>query len=69
MPSQLSLDAYGVTYAHFDGHDLRFESEAALQLEDGSMLTLRMPTRHSEMLAIQAALCAQYRPPEPNRLR
>ena len=36
MHSQLSLDAYGVTYAQFDGHRLQFESEAALQLEDGS---------------------------------
>ena len=56
MHSQLSLDAYGVTYAQFDGHRLKFESEAALQLEDGSMLTLRMPTRHSEILAIHEAV-------------
>lgn len=61
MHSQLSLDAYGITYAHFDGHRLRFESEAALQLEDGSMLTLRLPTRYSEMLAIRQVVCASQR--------
>ena len=49
MHSQLSLDAYGVTYAHLQ--------DGALQLDDGSMLTLRMPTRHSEMLAIHEAVC------------
>ena len=58
MHSQLSVDAYGITYAHFDCHSLRFESEAALQLDDGSMLTLRLPTRLSEMLAIRQAVCA-----------
>lgn len=54
---QLSLDAYGVTYAHLQDGNLQFETEAALQLDDGSMLTLRMPTRHSEMLAIHEAVC------------
>lgn len=57
MHSQLSLDAYGVTYAHLQDGSLQFETEAALQLDDGSMLTLRMPTRHSEMLSIHEAVC------------
>ena len=57
MHSQLSLDAYGVTYAHLLDGGLQFESEAVLQLDDGSMLTLRMPTRYSEMLAIHEAVC------------
>ena len=52
MHSQLSLDAYGVTYAHLQDGSLQFETEAALQLDDGSMLT-----RHSEMLAIHEAVC------------
>ena len=34
MHSQLSLDAYGVTYAHLQDGSLQFESEAALQLDD-----------------------------------
>ncbi|CAE6918495.1 MULTISPECIES: type III secretion system co-regulatory protein PtrC [Pseudomonas] len=59
MHSQLSLDAYGVTYVHLQDDGLQFESEAALQLDDGSMLTLRMPTRYSEMLAIHEAVCIQ----------
>lgn len=57
MHSQLSLDAYGVTYVHLEGDGLHFESEAALLLEDGRMLTLRMPTRRSEALAIREAVC------------
>ena len=59
MHSQLSLDAYGVTYVHLQDDGLQFESEAALQLDDGSMLTLRMLTRYSEMLAIHEAVCIQ----------
>ncbi|ARS48675.1 MULTISPECIES: type III secretion system co-regulatory protein PtrC [Pseudomonadaceae] len=57
MHSQLSQDAYGVTYVHLEDGGLQFETEAALQLDDGSMLTLRMPTRYSEMLAIHEAVC------------
>ncbi len=57
MHSQLSQDAYGVTYVHLEDGGLKFETEAALQLDDGSMLTLRMPTRYSEMLAIHEAVC------------
>ena len=57
MHSQLSHDAYGVTYVHLKDGGLQFETEAALQLDDGSMLTLRMPTLHSEMLAIHKAVC------------
>ena len=57
MHSQLSLDAYGVTYAHLQDGSLQFESEAALQLDDGSMLTLRMPTRHSEICLLYTSRC------------
>ncbi|VXC66109.1 conserved hypothetical protein [Pseudomonas sp. 8Z] len=57
MHSQLSQDAYGITYARIVDGGLQFETEAALQLEDGSLITLRMPTRQSEMLAIHEALC------------
>ena len=57
MHSQLSQDAYGITYVHLEDGGLQFETEAALQLDDGSMLTLRMPTRYSEMLAIHEAVC------------
>lgn len=57
MHSQLNLDAYGVTYVSINDGGLQFESEAALQLDDGSMLTLRLPTRQSEILAIHEAVC------------
>lgn len=59
MHSQLSQDAYGITYVHLAEDGLQFETEAALQLEDGSLITLRMPTRQSEMLAIHEAVCVQ----------
>ncbi|MWV16151.1 hypothetical protein F3I16_08815 [Pseudomonas sp. L-22-4S-12] len=49
-----SKSSYGVTYASLDESGLRFESEAAVHLEDGSLLTLRMPTRQDEKLAIHA---------------
>lgn len=52
-------NSYGVTYINLSDSGLQFESEAAVHLEDGSLLTLRMPTRHSEKLAIHSLLCAQ----------
>lgn len=61
MPSQLSLDAYGVTYVHIGEGGLQFESEAALQLDDGSMLTLPVPTRRSEKLVVYSVVCPQQR--------
>ncbi|HLD68392.1 MAG TPA: type III secretion system co-regulatory protein PtrC [Pseudomonas sp.] len=49
--------AYGVTYASFDEEGLHFESELSLQLDDGSLLTLKMPTQQNERLAIHQLLC------------
>ncbi|SIR80915.1 hypothetical protein SAMN05878276_0286 [Aquipseudomonas alcaligenes] len=54
-----SSNSYGVTYVSLSDSDLHFESEAALHMDDGSLLTLRMPTRQSEKLAIHALLCVQ----------
>ncbi|WP_322981217.1 type III secretion system co-regulatory protein PtrC [Pseudomonas sp. C11] len=59
MHNQLSQDAYGITYVRLAEDGLQFETEAALQLEDGSLITLRMPTRQSEILAIHEAVCVQ----------
>lgn len=53
IPSQ---HAYGVTYANFDEDGLHFESELSIQLDDGSLLTLRMPTQQHERLAIHQLL-------------
>lgn len=53
----VSRQTYGVTYASLDDSGLHFESEAAVQLDDGSLLTLRMPTRQSEKYAIHDAVC------------
>jgi hypothetical protein len=50
---------YGITYASLGESGLHFESEAAVHLEDGSLLTLRMPTRQSEKLAIHSVVCMQ----------
>ncbi|HSC83658.1 MAG TPA: type III secretion system co-regulatory protein PtrC [Pseudomonas sp.] len=52
-----SSNSYGVTYVSLDESGMSFESESAVHLEDGSLLTLRMPTRQSEKLAIHALLC------------
>lgn len=51
--------SYGVTYASLDESGLRFESEATVHLEDGSLLTLRMPTRQDEKLDIHEVVCMQ----------
>ncbi|XQE65639.1 type III secretion system co-regulatory protein PtrC [Pseudomonas sp. P3C3] len=51
--------SYGVTYVSLSDSGLHFESEAALHMDDGSLLTLRTPTRQSEKLAIHALLCVQ----------
>ncbi|MDG9923919.1 MULTISPECIES: type III secretion system co-regulatory protein PtrC [unclassified Pseudomonas] len=50
---------YGVTYVSLGESGLHFESEAAVHLEDGSLLTLRMPTRQSEKMAIHSVVCMQ----------
>ncbi|UVE16223.1 hypothetical protein NVV93_11375 [Pseudomonas sp. LS44] len=53
------LSAYGVTYAHFEDCQLSFETELAFQLEDGSLLTLNMPTPPGERQAIRRELFRQ----------
>ena len=50
---------YGVTYVSLGESGLHFESEAAVHMEDGSLLTLRMPTRQSEKMAIHSVVCMQ----------
>lgn len=55
-----SKSTYGVTYTSLDESGLRFESEAVVHLEDGSLLTLRMPTRQDEKLDIHEVVCLQY---------
>ncbi|MBD9427665.1 MULTISPECIES: type III secretion system co-regulatory protein PtrC [unclassified Pseudomonas] len=50
---------YGVTYVSLSDSGLHFESEAAVHMEDGSLLTLRMPTRQSEKMAIHSVVCMQ----------
>lgn len=52
-------NVYGVTYASIDANGIHFESELAVQLADGSLATLKMPTQLSERLAIQDLLRAQ----------
>ncbi|SDL55133.1 type III secretion system co-regulatory protein PtrC [Pseudomonas indica] len=49
-------NGYGVTYATLDETGLHFESELAIHLRDGNLLTLKMPTRQSEQRAIREAL-------------
>lgn len=51
--------SYGVTYVSLSDSGLHFESEAAVHMEDGSLLTLRMPTRQSEKMAIHSVVCMQ----------
>ncbi|MBM7059250.1 hypothetical protein JQX08_00885 [Pseudomonas sp. UL073] len=48
--------AYGVTYASLEDDQLCFESELAFQLDDGSLLTLHLPTPNQERRAIQQAV-------------
>lgn len=55
-----SRSSYGVTYASLDESGLRFESEAAVHLEDGSLLTLAMPTRQDEKWAIHEVVGLQH---------
>ena len=52
-----NTSSYGVTYVSLGDTGLQFESEAAIHLDDGSLLTLRMPTRQSEKYAIHDAVC------------
>lgn len=52
-----SHNSYGVTYVSLDDNGMHFESESAVHLDDGSLLTLRMPTRQSEKLDIHEVIC------------
>ena len=54
-----STSTYAITYASLDESGLRFESEAAVHLDDGSVVTLRMPTRQDEKLDIHEVVCMQ----------
>lgn len=52
-------NVYGVTYATLDSSGIHFESELAIQLSDGTLTTLRMPTHMSERQAIQQLVCGR----------
>ncbi len=54
-----NTSSYGVTYVSLSDSGLHFESEAAVHMEDGSLLTLRMPTRQSEKMAIHSLICME----------
>lgn len=56
-PSLSNQNVYGVTYATVDSSGIHFESELAIQLSDGTVTTLRMPTHLSERQAIQQLVC------------
>lgn len=55
----LPLNGYGITYVTLDDNGLFFESELAIHLDDGALLSLPMPTRQSERLAIHHELCVR----------
>lgn len=57
--SPSNQNVYGVTYATVDSSGIHFESELAIQLNDGSLTTLRMPTQLSERQAIQQWFCGR----------
>lgn len=54
-----NTSSYGVTYVSLGDTGLQFESEATIHLDDGSLLTLRMPTRQHEKMAIHDVICLQ----------
>lgn len=58
-PSLSNQNVYGVTYATLDSSGIHFESELAIQLSDGTLTTLRMPTHLSERQAIQQLVCGR----------
>ncbi|MEN0107015.1 MAG: type III secretion system co-regulatory protein PtrC [Pseudomonas sp.] len=61
MFSETGKNAYGVTYATLDERGLHFESELAIQLLDGPLVTLKMPTQISERQAIGQLVSALVR--------
>ncbi|MAB97295.1 MULTISPECIES: type III secretion system co-regulatory protein PtrC [Pseudomonas] len=50
-------DVYGVTYATINECGIHYESELAVQLSDGQLTTLSIPTQLSERLAIEQLVC------------
>ena len=54
-----STSTYGITYASLDESGLRFESEAAINLNAASVVILRMPTRQDGNLDIHEVVCMQ----------
>ncbi|WP_252271577.1 type III secretion system co-regulatory protein PtrC [Pseudomonas subflava] len=54
-----SSNTYGITYVSLTDSGLHFESEAAVHMDDGSLLTLRMPTRQNEKMSIHSVVCMQ----------
>ncbi|MGY4531926.1 hypothetical protein ACVW0Y_001042 [Pseudomonas sp. TE3786] len=57
MYSTTSENAYGVTYATLDESGLHFETELAIQLLDGHLVTLKMPTQITERQALSQLIC------------
>jgi hypothetical protein len=55
----LPLNGYGITYVTLDDHGLYFESELAIHLDDGGLLSLPMPTEQNERLAIHHQVCVR----------
>lgn len=53
-------NVYAVTHATLDERGIHYQSELAIQLADGKLTTLRMPTRLSERKAIEQVICQQY---------
>ncbi|SFI63154.1 hypothetical protein SAMN05216206_2595 [Pseudomonas guineae] len=58
-PSLSNQNVYGVTYATVDSSGIHFESELTIQLSNGSLTTLRMPTELNERQAIQQLVCGR----------
>lgn len=54
-----SKNVYGITYATLADDGLHFESEVAIQLQEGPLVTLRMPTSLTERMAINQMVCGQ----------
>ena len=52
-------NVYAITYASVEQSGIRFESELVIHLSDGTLTTLKMPTRLSERQAIQQLVCGR----------
>ncbi|ARU88160.1 type III secretion system co-regulatory protein PtrC [Pseudomonas sp. M30-35] len=53
-------NVYAVTYATLDERGIHYESELAIQLADGKLTTLRMPTQLTERKAIEQVMRQHY---------